>query len=76
MHSDQIIDNLPAASIVETTGPEYITVETSYSKRFPVGYKVAAGPEFAMEGDGRGVKVDIDQRADYFLYNHVELIIK
>ena len=41
-----------------------------------MGYKVAAGPEFAMEGDGRGVKVDIDQRADYFLYNHVELIIK
>jgi hypothetical protein len=50
-------------------------VEASYSKGFPVGYKVAAGPEFAMEGDGR-VKVDIDQRADYFLYNHVELIIK
>ena len=73
MHFDQIIDNFPAASIVETTGPEYITVETSYSKGFPVGYKVAAGPEFAMEGDGR-VKVDIDQRADYFLDNHVELI--
>ena len=51
-------------------------METSYSKGFPVGYKVAAGPEFAKEGDGRGVKVDIDLRADYFLYNHVELIIK
>ena len=51
-------------------------METSYSKGFRVGCKVAAGPEFAKEGDGCGVKVDIDQRADYFLYNHVELIIK
>jgi hypothetical protein len=39
LRSNQIIDNLPAASIVESSG----YVETSYSKGFPVGFKAPRG---------------------------------
>jgi hypothetical protein len=46
MTPPQIIDNLPAASIVTEEG----TVETSYSKGFPVGYKAS--------GERRGREID------------------
>jgi hypothetical protein len=54
---DQIIDNLPAASIVSANG----VVETSYSKGFPVGYKVPRGPVAeGTHGDAGGVMKAIE----------------
>ena len=87
-HHNWIIDNLPAASIVESSG----FVETSYSKGFPVGFKAPANmPEQLVQhldskavfhpNSGHalaqgGFMKGMDETADYYLYNHVELIIK
>jgi transmembrane 9 superfamily protein 2/4 len=72
-HHNWIIDNLPAASIVSANG----VVETSYSKGFPVGYKVPSGPSLnSGHGDGGGIMAAIEASAEHYLFNHVELIIK
>ena len=76
-HHNWIIDNLPAASIVAADG----FIETSYSKGFPVGYKTVKSTPYSPEftsgvASGGGVKAAMDVAADYFLYNHVELIVK
>jgi hypothetical protein len=78
-HHNWIIDNLPAAAIVAEDG----YVETSYSKGFPVGYKVPKGVDASTEatplysgGGTGGVMADMDATAEYYLFNHVELIIK
>jgi transmembrane 9 superfamily protein 2/4 len=59
-HHNWIIDNLPAASVIDTD--QYIT--TSYSRGFPVGYSKTK-PGAASETP-----------PTQYVYNHVNLIVK
>jgi hypothetical protein len=93
-HHNWIIDNLPVASVVThsfsrtSQSPDFqpeSTVETSYTKGFPVGFRVVemsvrepSAATQAAAGEGSTAKAAAApqvtlQSVDYYLYNHVDI---